>query len=240
MSVMTKIIAKFQLSVSSLRPTEMVKSTSRKGRPIPTTAGLLVPHALPVPNIPHSMVWHCDSCLCHRPNGPVPIREHISCRRSRLLSHMACLDPSSSHHSSTRGSGLRHHTPHEETPPSGWKRLPGRPWSTCVQQIGDGSTSGIQHEWNLALGCGSSGVYMGLRASTVQAFQRGSERVCALERLRCRNRLVTDLHFLSICVKTMQIFAITAHGIAYHNQLHLHKPQHKKNFYQLRFYFSQR
>ena len=98
--------------------------------------------------------------------GLEPIRHTIDRRRLSLFGHVARLDNSTPANGVLSSAIARRS---ERLPPLGWKRLPGRPRRSWIQQIGDGTSSSIRTEWNRALGRGHRG--SALRTNDVYAFR---------------------------------------------------------------------
>jgi len=123
-----------------------------------------IPYAMPATDFTGSLVrLHLD--VTARTELP-SLADTINRRRLSLFSHVARMDPSTPAHDAldcTIACRMERH------PPSGWKRPPGRPRHTWTQQIGNGSTSSVQHEWTHATARGHA-TRSALRVSFPQAF----------------------------------------------------------------------
>lgn len=85
--------------------------------------------------------------------GLSSLTDMIASRRLALFGHVARMHNDIPAHGALSCAVARRT---ERRPPPGWKRPPGRPRHTWLQQIGDGSISTILHEWNRATGRGHS------------------------------------------------------------------------------------
>ena len=101
--------------------------------------------------------WHVfvkNTEVVDRTNLPC-VQDFIAKRRNSLFSHVVRLDDHTpAHHALSQVAAAR-------TGPRfgpGWRRRPGRPRHSWIQQIGDGTPFSIRAEWSKARRCGHSGL----------------------------------------------------------------------------------
>jgi len=129
-----------------------------------------LPHAFPMYDpLILGIRWHDfvrNTEVVDRTNLPC-VQDIIAKRRSSLFGHVVRLDDHTPVHRALSQVAAARTAPRFGP---GWRRRPGRPRHSCIQQIGDGTPFSIRAEWSKARRRGHSGLTQ--QTSAVYAIWR--------------------------------------------------------------------